>query len=130
MELGFNSISKIGTHFKELKELTHLSIEANRIISLDGLQHLESILELYIGENLIGDLKEVRHLSPLQKLIVIDLLGNSLCKEFDYRLYVIFQVKDIKVLDGASVTQIEFEEAREAFTGRLSEELLATKLKG
>jgi len=63
----------------------------------------------------------------LEKLIVVDLWGNPICKDFDYRLFVIYHIKDVKVLDGISISQSEYEEAKEAFTGRLSEELLQVK---
>lgn len=107
-----------------MKKLQHLSLESNLIESLQGLKVLEKLLELYIGENYVADLKQIRFLSNLKKLIVIDMWGNPLCKEFDYRLYVVYQVKDVKVLDGTSISQAEYEESKEAFTGRLSEELL------
>lgn len=97
---------------------------------MEYLSPLVQLLELYIGENQITDIKEIRHLANLEKLIVVDLWGNPICKDFDYRLFVIYHIKDVKVLDGISISQSEYEEAKEAFTGRLSEELLQVKLAG
>jgi Leucine-rich repeat (LRR) protein len=116
--------------FGLLDKLTHLSLEHNGITSLEYLSPLVQLLELYIGENQITDIKEIRFLSNLEKLIVVDLWGNPICKDFDYRLFVIYHIKDVKVLDGISISQSEYEEAKEAFTGRLSEELLQVKLAG
>lgn len=116
--------------FGLLDKLTHLSLEHNGITSMEYLSPLVQLLELYIGENQITDIKEIRFLSNLEKLIVVDLWGNPICKDFDYRLFVIYHIKDVKVLDGISISQSEYEEAKEAFTGRLSEELLQVKLAG
>ena len=130
LELGGNRIVTIINCFTLQDKLTHLSLEHNQIISLEYLSPLVQLLELYIGENQITDIKEIRHLANLEKLIVVDLWGNPICKDFDYRLFVIYHIKDVKVLDGISISQSEYEEAKEAFTGRLSEELLQVKLAG
>jgi Leucine-rich repeat (LRR) protein len=37
-------------------------------------------MELYIGNNKITDLKQVKHLTGLNKLIILDLSGNSISK--------------------------------------------------
>jgi Leucine-rich repeat (LRR) protein len=130
LEVGSNQIASLGVCLTGLKDLSLLSLENNKIKSLSSITELNNLLELYIGENLIDDLKEIKHIAGLKKLIVLELWGNPLCKEYDYKLYTIFHIKDIKVLDGNSILQSEFEEAKEAFTGRLSDELLNTKLVG
>lgn len=130
LSLGSNSIKEVSSCFRGLSKLTHLSIESNRIETLSGFKNLVNLLELYIGENYITDLKQVRHLASLKRLIVVDMSGNAMCKESDYRLYFIFQIKDVKVLDGITVSKPEIEEAKEAFNGRLSEDILEVKLKG
>ena len=70
------------------------------------------------------------YLRKFENLRLLNLEGNPICKDFDYRLFVIYHIKDVKVLDGISISQSEYEEAKEAFTGRLSEELLQVKLAG
>ena len=130
IELGSNQITAIGHTFTGLKELVLFSIENNRITSLSGLTELSNLLELYIGENLVEDLKEIRHLGGLKKLIVLDLWGNPLCREKEFRLFCIFNVKELKVLDGYPIGPKEAEDSKQAFTGKLSDELLAEKLLG
>jgi len=130
LELGGNQISNLGHAFTGLKELVLLSLENNRISSLVGLSEMTNLLELYIGENFVDDLKEIRHLGGLKKLIVLDLWGNPLCREKEFRLFCIFNVKELKVLDGYPIQPKELEDSKQAFTGKLSDELLAEKLLG
>ena len=72
---------------------------------LTGLQDLPSLMELYLGNNQITRLKEVMHLKSLSKLIILDLSGNLMCKEKNYRIYCVFHLKKLKVLDGVSIEQ-------------------------
>lgn len=130
LELGSNLISNIGVCLAGLKNLTLLSIENNKLTTLSCFSELENLLELYVGENLIDDLKEIRNLSNLKKLLVMDLWGNPLCKDKEFRLFCIFHVKDLKVLDGYPIQPKEIEDSKQAYTGKLSDELLAERLQG
>jgi Leucine-rich repeat (LRR) protein len=87
-------------------------------------------MELYIGNNLMDELKEVLNLKLLPKLIILDLSGNSLCKEGNYRVYCIFHLRKLKVLDGLQIESQELLEAKDMFAGRLTEEILESRLNG
>ena len=91
---------------------------------------LKSLMELYIGNNFISDLKEVKHLHDLNKIIILDMSGNPLCNEETYRGFILFNLQKLKVLDGVSIDVNEQQIARELFTGRLTEEILETRLNG
>jgi Leucine-rich repeat (LRR) protein len=130
LELGSNLITNVGHCLTGLKNLTLLSIENNKLTSLSCFSELENLLEIYVGENLIDDLKEIRHLSNLKKLLVMDLWGNPLCKDKEFRLFCIFHIKDLKVLDGYPIQPKEIEDSKQAYTGKLSDELLAERLQG
>lgn len=78
-------------------------------------------MELYIGNNKISDSKHIKSLSGLSKLIILDLSGNPISKENNYRLHTIHLIKKLKVLDGISIETPEQQQAREHFTGRLTE---------
>ena len=41
--------------------------------------------------------REVQQLKSLPKLIIMDLLGNPLCGQEDYRYYIIYHLRRIKV---------------------------------
>jgi hypothetical protein len=45
----------------------------------------------------------VQQLRDMPKLIILDLLGNPLCQTPDYRLYVVYYMRKLKVLDGLGI---------------------------
>ena len=74
-----------------------LSLEDNDIDTLAGVAKLTSLMELYMGNNRVSTLREAQHLKDLPKLIILDLCGNPLCLQPEYRLYLIFYVRRLKV---------------------------------
>ena len=64
-------------------------------------------MELYLGNNLISDMKEICMLKLLPRIIILDISGNYLCRESSYRIYCIFHLKKLKVLDGVSIEHAE-----------------------
>lgn len=91
---------------------------------------LFNLMELYIGNNVIEELKEIQNLKSLPKLIILDISGNILCNETHFRIYTIFHIRNLKVLDGISIEAHEKQEAKESFAGRLTEEILEQRLRG
>jgi hypothetical protein len=119
MELGKNRITCI-EGIATLNNLLQLSLEDNGIESLLEFPELRSLMELYIGNNKISDSNQIKSLSCLNKLIILDLSGNPISKEESYRFYTLFLLKKLKVLDGISIESPEHQQAREHFTGRLT----------
>jgi Leucine-rich repeat (LRR) protein len=64
-------------------------------------------MELYLGNNKIVDSKEVKSLKDLQKLIILDMSGNPLSKDSSYRIFTLYILKKLKVLDGISIERFE-----------------------
>lgn len=64
-------------------------------------------MELYIGNNCLTDLKSIAQLKSLPKLIILDISGNPLCIDKQYRVYTVFHLKKLKVLDGLSIEHNE-----------------------
>jgi Leucine-rich repeat (LRR) protein len=62
-------------------------------------------MELYLGNNLINDTREITKLKSLSRLIILDISGNNLSKDSNYRIYCIFHLRKLKVLDGISIEQ-------------------------
>lgn len=60
-------------------------------------------MELYLGNNCIKDIKEIIKLKALNRLIILDILGNNLSFDANYRIFCIFNLKKLKVLDGVSI---------------------------
>eukprot|EP00949_MAST-11_sp_MAST-11-sp1_P004981 g4981.t1 len=127
LDLGKNKLCKL-ENLESLVHLTQLSVEDNDIQSLSGLQSLTNLMELYICSNRISNLKEVQHLKTLPKLIILDLSGNLLCKHATYRLYCIYYLRKLKVLDGVGVDINEQQQARAKYSGKLTSEFLAEKI--
>ena len=89
-------------------------------------------MELYLGNNLISDVKETIKLKDLQRLIILDISGNLMSSSFgsNYRIYCIFHLRKLRVLDGMSIDPQEHLEAKETFSDRLTEEILNSRLNG
>jgi len=133
LELGSNQIRRI-TNINTLQNLTQLSLENNEISRLDGLEELHNLMELYLGNNLIADVKETIKLQDLQRLIILDISGNPMssgaANNLNYRIYCIYHLRKLRVLDGMSIDPSEHFEAKETFSGRLTDEILSTRLSG
>lgn len=87
-------------------------------------------MELYLSNNSLIDFKEIQNLKHLNKLIILDLSGNVLSNDPNYRIYTLYMIKKLKVLDGISVELSEHQAAKDLFTGRLTEEILISRLNG
>ena len=129
LELGKNKIWELN-NMKGLEAVTQLSLEDNEIRSLAGIESLRNLMEFYVGNNHISEIREVKHLKALPKLIILDISGNTLCNIKNERLYLIFNLKKLKVLDGVSIDQEELQSSKENFAGRLTEEILLQRLHG
>eukprot|EP01012_Entosiphon_sulcatum_P022397 TRINITY_DN2733_c0_g1_i1.p1 TRINITY_DN2733_c0_g1~~TRINITY_DN2733_c0_g1_i1.p1 ORF type:complete len:1527 (-),score=315.85 TRINITY_DN2733_c0_g1_i1:41-4621(-) len=127
LELGKNKISKV-EGLENMHHLCLLSVEDNEITSLSGFNAAPNLMEIYAGNNKIESIKEINNLRDLGKLIIVDLSGNGLCKDRDYRLYAVFNLKKLKVLDGVSVDAAENGRAKEAFAGKMTPELLTERV--
>uniref|UniRef100_A0A7S4J9U1 U2A'/phosphoprotein 32 family A C-terminal domain-containing protein n=1 Tax=Guillardia theta TaxID=55529 RepID=A0A7S4J9U1_GUITH len=127
LDLGKNKIARI-EGLEGLTNIVQLSLEDNEIETLSGLNTLTTLLELYVGNNKVEETKQILQLRPLPKLIIFDLSGNPVATRGDYRLYTIFHLKKLKVLDGLGVESGEQSSANETYSGRLSEEFLVDRL--
>jgi Leucine-rich repeat (LRR) protein len=87
-------------------------------------------MELYLDNNTVSDLTEILKLRDLPKLIILDCSYNPLASHEDYRIFCIFNLRKLRVLDGVAIDQSEHLEARETYSGRLTDELLKSKLNG
>jgi Leucine-rich repeat (LRR) protein len=129
LDLGKNKITKL-LGLNNLENITQLSLEDNEITSIKGLEYLKNLMELYIGNNLLQNLNEILYIKGLPKLIIFDISGNKVCNETNSRLYMIFHLKKLKVLDGMSIDQNEINSSKECFAGRLTQEVLDSRLIG
>lgn len=128
LDLSSNRINNI-YGLEHLKKLTQLSLENNDISSLKGLGCLNSLLELYIANNKLNVIKEIQvYLKPLPKLLILDLSGNPLSTTQNYRLFTIYNLRKLKVLDGVSIDSVESNSAKEQYSGKLTKDFLLERL--
>ncbi|KAJ3090596.1 hypothetical protein HK102_003261, partial [Quaeritorhiza haematococci] len=81
-----------------------------------------------IGNNQISDLYSIFPLKELPRLIIIDLDGNPVSRNTNHRLFTIFHLARLKILDGTSITPKEQTQAKEVYLGKLTMELLGEKI--
>jgi Leucine-rich repeat (LRR) protein len=129
LNIARNRLTSID-HLETLENLTQLSLEDNQITSLRGLASAMKLMELYVGNNRIESLKEIQHLKALPKLTILDLSGNDIARLPDYRLYTVYYLRRVKVLDGVSVSPQDQSEAKHKYSGKLTLEFIAEKCGG
>lgn len=128
LDLGNNRISKL-ENLDMLFKLNQLSLEDNELISLQGVEHLSNLMELYVGNNRIASIKDVRScLQDLPKLIILDLSGNVVAKDAHYRLFTVFHLRKLKVLDGLSISQEEQSLAKSEHSGKMTLEIIEQRV--
>lgn len=79
------------------------------------------------GNNKVDALRELSALKELPKLIILDLQGNPMCDTPDYFLYTIYQLRTLRVLDGAGISPASKAAAKAKYAGRLTLEFLEDK---
>ena len=129
LDIGWNKVQVIGG-LETLENLVRLSLENNLICSLDKLPSFRDLMELYIGNNLIIEFQQLKNLRCLNKLAILDISGNKVCEDWRSRHYMLFHLRKLKVLNGANIEQAELNEACNAYDGKLTEEILETRLNG
>ena len=118
IDLSDNEIVKL-EGFPPLKRLHTLFLNNNRIARVG--KNLEAQLPmmscLVLTNNRLNNLADVDPLSGFKHLQHLSLMGNPVTKKANYRLYVIFRLPQLKVLDFKKVKAAEREKAAEKFGG-------------
>ncbi|KAI9104748.1 hypothetical protein DFS34DRAFT_575701 [Phlyctochytrium arcticum] len=127
LDVSINRISSIDCA-REFQSLMLLSLENNSIRSLRPLTELPTLMEFYCGNNSIEDLLSIFPLKELPRLIILDFTGNAVCHLENYRLFTIYHLARLKILDGTGIALKEQNAAREAYLGKLTIELLGEKV--
>ncbi|TPX32417.1 hypothetical protein SmJEL517_g04464 [Synchytrium microbalum] len=126
LEAGCNQIASLDA--SGWKTVSFMGLECNRLKDFKTVATMSSLLELYVANNDVEDLHNVFPLKELPRLIVLDLAGNAAALQSGYRLFSIFHLPRLKILDGSTITPVEASAAREAHQGRLTCELLAERV--
>ena len=125
IDLSDNSISKI----ESLPKLMHLhslmfinirvtSIEKDFAINCPNLENL------ILTNNKISNIEEIDNLCSCKSLVRLSLVDNMITKLKYYRLYVIYNLPNLRVLDFQQVKSKERQAAKELFTSEKGKKLI------
>ena len=92
----------------------------NRIarVGVDLSQQIPMLKALYLTNNRLKNLADLDPLKSCRRLTHLSLLGNPVSKNPDYRLYAVYSLPALKVLDFRKVKQAEREAAEKKFGGK------------
>lgn len=120
LDLSFNNITNI-EGLEQLTKLTDLSLFNNNITELKGLDNCSALNCLSIGNNDIKATDQLMYLRGFKTLRLVNLEGNPVCADPEYRMFVLAYIDGLKYLDYAMVQQSEVEAAREQYQDELLE---------
>ncbi|KAG9261917.1 centriolin [Astyanax mexicanus] len=138
LNLSYNSIEKI-EKLEKLHKLRELYFSNNQIRKIEGLEHmaclqilnlssnsieqiplwlakkLRSLKSLNLQNNRIFSLHELSKLKLLKNLTELMLADNPVSELAHYRLFLIFHLRSLELLDGEQISQHEREQAHQRF---------------
>ncbi|KAK6923623.1 hypothetical protein RJ641_009823 [Dillenia turbinata] len=112
IDLSHNEIVKL-ENFPYLSRLGTLILNSNRITRINPNigEFLPKLHTLVLTNNRLVNLVEIDPLATLPKLQFLSLLDNNVTKKPNYRLYVIYRLKQLRLLDFRKVKHKERLEA-------------------
>lgn len=123
VDLSDNEIVKL-ENFPYLNRLGTLLINNNRITRINPNigEYLPNLHTMILTNNRLTNLVDIDPLASLSKLQYLSLMDNNITKRQNYRLYVIFKLKKLRLLDYRKVKQKEREEADMLFASKDAQE--------
>ncbi|XP_053573565.1 U2 small nuclear ribonucleoprotein A' [Bombina bombina] len=124
IDFSDNEIRKLDG-FPLLKRLKTLLLNNNRICRIaEGLEHvLPNLTELILTNNSIMELGDLDNLAPVKHLAYLSLLKNPVINKRHYRLYVVYKLPQVRILDFQKIKLAEREEAANLFKGKRGAQL-------
>ena len=117
INLTDNSISEI-SYLPQLKRLKTLMLINNRIskIENDFAINCPLLTNLVLTNNKISDFQQIDNIASCKSLQKLYLVDNIVTKMKNYRLYVIYKIPTLRILDYQRITKKEREEAIKKFS--------------
>uniref|UniRef100_A0A8C9TD26 Dynein regulatory complex subunit 3 n=1 Tax=Scleropages formosus TaxID=113540 RepID=A0A8C9TD26_SCLFO len=117
LDLSFNKIEVI-EGLDTLVKLEDLSLYHNRISIIENMDSLQKLHVLSLGNNLLRDLDNVVYLRKFKNLRTLNLAGNPLCKESNYKVFIAAHFPelvylDFRILDKQTVSSLTFAQCRD-----------------
>ena len=107
---------------EEMPSLEIVSLSVNKIRTLRPFANLQNLRELYLRQNLISNLNEIKYLTDCQNLSVLWLSQNPICDNPNYRAVVICVLPQLQKLDDVAITDEERDKAEKKLSGNFEEE--------
>ncbi|KAG9399114.1 Dynein regulatory complex subunit 3 [Aphanomyces cochlioides] len=120
LDLSFNNISEI-KGLDTLTKLQDLTLFNNNISKLENLDQLKNLQVLSVGNNSLGTTDGLLYLKCLEKLRVLNLEGNPVCADPEYKTFVLAHLEKLKYLDNSLVDAAEVIQAKEQYQDELEE---------
>lgn len=87
--------------------------------------NLPSLKALILTNNRVNNLNDILNLVPMKSLEVLSLLDNPVATKQYYRLFTIYNMPSLKLLDYKKVTKTEREEAEKLFNSSTGKAILS-----
>ncbi|KAI8989522.1 leucine-rich repeat-domain-containing protein [Pilobolus umbonatus] len=112
-----NDLRVLG-NFPRLNRLQHLLLNNNRISKIESGIHeyLPNIKTIILTNNAISELGDLEPLKDCKHLTHLSLMDNPVSKKSHYRLFIIYKIPQIRVLDFNKVKLSERKEAAALFS--------------
>mmetsp|Transcript_15134 Transcript_15134/g.29750 ORF Transcript_15134/g.29750 Transcript_15134/m.29750 type:complete len:552 (-) Transcript_15134:273-1928(-) len=120
LDLSFNNIEKI-ENLDKLVNLTDLSLFSNKIKKIENLEKLVNLNVLSLGDNQISELSDIKDLRQFRKLRLLNLKGNPVCEDDEYKNTAYAYLTNLKYLDYALIDSADFQKARDSKLDQLGE---------
>ncbi|XP_038618915.1 dynein regulatory complex subunit 3 [Tachyglossus aculeatus] len=98
LDLSFNNIEVI-EGLQTLVKLEDLSLFNNRITRIENMDSLVNLQIFSIGNNSIKTLENVTYLRRFKSLRSLNLSGNFICENEDYKMFIAAYLPDLVYLD-------------------------------
>ncbi|KAK7207544.1 small nuclear ribonucleoprotein U2, A [Myxozyma melibiosi] len=129
IDLTDNDITTL-TNLPRLIRLRRLLLARNKIthIAPTLTSSVPNLTTLILTSNSIQNLADLNGLGACRRLTYLSLLGNPVARKEHYRLFVIWRIPSVRILDFEKVRQAEREQAAKLFGTTDEPTELATKL--
>lgn len=124
IDFSENEIRKLDG-FPLLKRLKCLMLNNNRIVRIGDSLHeeLPGLQTVLLTNNSLQELADLDPLGKLPRITVLSLIGNPVVMRQHYRLYAIFKMPHLRVLDFRRVKEKEREQADALFKSKKGKQI-------
>ncbi|XP_050499391.1 U2 small nuclear ribonucleoprotein A' [Diabrotica virgifera virgifera] len=124
IDFSENDVRKLDG-FPYLPRIKCLLMNNNRIVRIgEQLQeYIPNLETLVLTGNYLAELSDIDPLVPLEKLSTLSLMYNPITAKLHYRLYLIYKLPQLKLLDFRKIKMKEREEAERLFKSKKGKDI-------